>query len=233
MPQISLLSFHKDYELIEVVAGLCTGQAKYCVSHYSALYWNELVEQRPTNYYLSKEAPNRKSTHTKEYDFDLIKQTFMKSPRHTIYCLDHEKNKIFLLEKVNLGQIGVIEKTVKVHDRKATFKLTNIERTLIDAVMAPQYSGGILTVIHAFESAKINLRDLVEVYNKYNPFYPYWQSIGLILEQTKGEKLAADWATNFGKIENKFFLDHQYKSNWNYSEKWKIYYPTGIFSSDN
>ncbi len=229
-PKVSLMSFFKEVDLLEVVSGLTITEANFYVSNYSALYWNELVEQRPENYYLSKESKSRTSIHSAEYNDDLVKMTFMKSQRHTEYGFKYRKSEIFLIEKQSLNHIGVEEKTVSISNREVKFRLTNIERSLLDSIMSPNYSGGILTVIKAFERAEINLNFLLEIYKTYQPFYPYWQSIGFILENTKNNHISESWSQAVNLPMRDFYIDRNYRKDWQYSKKWKLYYPKGVFN---
>lgn len=229
-PIVTIRAYKSTFDKLELIQAICNPLSRFYISHYSALYWNELAQQQPKDYYLTREVPNRSPIHTKDYDERRIKQVFMKSPRHTSQFASYRGSKIYLLEKQSLDEIGVTTKKIKIQENVIHLHLTNIERTLIDSVISPQYSGGILNVIDAFDQAKINIRDLYNIYEKYDPFYPYWQAIGFILENTKGKKIAEDWASYFevNKAVN-FYLDRQFRSDWPYSERWKIYYPTGVF----
>ncbi|TVQ79064.1 MAG: hypothetical protein EA369_05700 [Bradymonadales bacterium] len=229
-PILNIKSYKSTFDKLELIQAFCNPLSRYYVSHYSALYWNELVQQQPKDYYLTREAQARRPVHTNDYDPDRIKQAFLKSPRHTSQFASYRDSKIYLIEKQGLSEMGVTTKTIEIQKTPISLRLTNIERTLIDSVISPFYSGGILTVIAAFDKAKINIRDLYNIYEKYSLFYPYWQAIGFILENVKGRELAEDWKSFFDMNKSSaFYLDRQFRSDWLYSEPWKLYYPRGVF----
>jgi len=230
IPALTIRSYKPTFDKLELIQAFCNPLSRFYLSHYSALYWNELVQQQPKDFYLTRETPNRKPKHTKDYDHNRIKQVFLKSPRHTSEYASYRNSKIYLIEKQNMEEIGVTTKNIKIQKNTISLRMTNIERTLVDSIVSPHYSGGILTVINAFDKAKINIRDLYSVYEKYAPFYPYWQAIGFVLENVKGKGLAEDWESYFDVNKSAdFYLDKQVRSDWPYSERWKIYYPSGVF----
>lgn len=229
-PLLTVRSYKTTFDTLELVQAFCNSLSRCYVSHYTALYWNELVGQKPKDYYLTREISSRNPQHTKDYDQDRIRQAFLKTPRHTSQYAAYRGTKLYLVEKQDLGEIGVTTKDIQLKTHSIQLRLTNIERTLIDAVISPHYSGGILTVINAYAKAKINTRDLYDIYQRYNPYYPYWQSIGLILENVKGAQFASDWKSYFDtRTFVDFYIDRQVRSDWNYSEQWKVYYPMGAF----
>jgi len=229
-PHISLMTFSNEIEPLDVVFGLCSEGTKYYLSDYSALYWNELVDQRPGPYYVSAEAKGHRAIHTVEYNEDIVKQAFMKSPRHTSYSFKIKGCEVYIVEKQNLNRMGLISKRSHSSGLAVEFEMTGIERSLVDAVFSPHYCGGIVNVVSCFRKAIINMRDLYDIYEIYNPFYPYWQTIGLILEKTKGLEVSRDWTTFFkDKAMKPFYLDRNFRSDWKFSETWKIFYPPGLF----
>ncbi len=221
----TLYSFHKEYEFLDVLEPFCR---THVISHYSALYFNELIEQRPEHYYLTKEIKGRKAIHTDSLNSKTLKQVFMKSPRTTAHFAKFRRKTISFLEKIDLGLWGVGSKRFRFGDREVVLEITNIERTLIDSLVAPQYAGGINTVIFALDRALINLRDLYKYYELNNFLYPYWQSLGLLLEKVKGMEIAKEWESLFNKRKIDFYFTRGYRSDWEFSEKWKVHYPKGI-----
>ncbi len=228
-PELDFRSLNKEPSILELLEGVCNSGAKYYLSHQSALYFNELIEQRPLNYYISRESKDRKKGEKDTYNPRLIKQSFMKSHRVTSKYFSYEGYKSYILEKQDLKNTGVIEKRVKDQDKYISIRMTDVERTLLDAVIAPQYSGGILTTINCFEKAEINLKYLFQLYSIYSPFYPYWQALGLILEKLKGSEVGYIWDSFFSDQKKEFYLDRKFRSSWLYSDKWQIHYPKGVF----
>lgn len=227
-----LHTLNDEFDDIDVALAL---QDKGYFSHYSALFIHGLSNQVPKVFYLSEEIKNRKSTHTSEYNEFFIEQQFMKPPRSTTNYCQYKTTTFYLLEKNDNNEIGV--ETIALPsianflslDRK--IRITSLERTLIDIVEAPQYSGGILSVVDTFRAVKgkIDLLKLKEYYNKMNFFYPYWQTIGFLIEKTWGEVEANKWMSYFGKPIHEFYLDRKFRLDWDKSEKWQVRFPKDLF----
>ena len=222
-----LLTF--DSSKIQIIDILAAFQPLYYLSHFSALYLHELTSHRPAEYFLSKEITRRTPIHSKEKIPEKIRQAFLKAPRKTSKYLTYQKTKIILLEKQDLGKIGVKKKSLKVEEkRQVNIFFTSLERTLIDSIISPHYSGGIKTVINAFSKARIDIDKLYKIYKVYSPYYPYWQSIGFLLYKLKKPDVSKKWLQYFSSPKMKFYLDKSFNENWDYDSKWKIYYPKGL-----
>ncbi len=226
-PEYKLLTFNsKKAQIIDILAAF---QPQYYLSHFSALYLHELTNHRPEEYFLSKEIIGRNPPHSKVKIYEKIQQAFLKSPRKTSKYLTYQKTKITLLEKQDLNKIGIKNKSLKVDKkRKINICFTSLERTLIDSIISPHYSGGIKTVINAFFRARVNIGQLYKIYKAYSPFYPYWQSIGFLLHRLKPSSVSKKWSQHFSSPKMKFYLDKNFNENWSYDSKWKIYYPRGL-----
>ena len=210
----------KKVQIIDILAAF---QPQYYLSHFSALYLHELTNHRPEEYFLSKEILGRNPSHSKLKIHDRIQQTFLKSHRKTSKYLTYQKTRITLLEKQDLDKIGINNKLLKV-DKKRQINIcfTSLERTLIDSIISPHYSGGIKTVINAFFKSRINIAQLYKIYKAYSPFYPYWQSIGFLLHRLKSSSVSKKWSQYFSSPKMKFYLDKNFNENWAYDSKWKI-----------
>ena len=225
--EYKLLTF--DSNKIQIINILAAFQPQYYLSHFSALYLHELTNHRPEEYFLSKEIIGRNPPHSKVKIYERIQQAFLKSPRKTSKYLTYNKTKITLLEKQDLNKIGIKNKSLKV-DKKRQINIcfTSLERTLIDSIISPHYSGGIKTVINAFFKARMNIDKLYEIYKAYSPFYPYWQSIGFLLHRLKASSVSKKWLQHFSSPKMKFYLNKNFNKTWSYDSKWKVYYPKGL-----
>lgn len=224
---------HKANEL-EIIAALLRNRKKSYLSHYSALYFNNLIQQKPKDFYISQAIRHRYPRKTEPINDLLIVQSFMKSPRKTNNYFSYNRNSFHLLEKEEQTFIGINAKSLHFEAQNIDLRVTDLERTFIDCIMAPQYSGGLLTVVNVFRDLDLNIKTLKSYYEKINPIYPYWQSIGLILEKNFPPNLSQEWEHFFLDTEKKiFFLDHNYKSHWKLSSRWNIHYPNGVFENDN
>src|SRR5690606_7606937 len=82
----------------------------------------------------------------------------------------------------NTERLGVIK--VTMHDGADIF-VTDIERTLIDIVVRPIYSGGIGEVARAYReaAARVSGNRLATYLKSLNYTYPYHQAIGYYMEK--------------------------------------------------
>ena len=127
----------------EVAMALVTPAA---ISHWSALNYHGLTEQVPRTIFVLTPAKNiprvRKKNINNSSDYIINGIT---------YQFVQIKPEYFF---------GI--KDVWINDSKV--KITDIERTMLDGLMAPQYCGGFMEVLHILEEnlTKINIEKLIE-----------------------------------------------------------------------
>lgn len=215
----------ENIKLIDLLSAW--SRESFYLSHFSALYFNELTEQRPSTHYLSHDVLNHPKSNGDPVDLVIMKQSFMKSPRVTSRFANYKKDKIYFIEKIK-NTVGI--ENIKFHQDDAIYDLrvTNLERTLIDCAIAPHYSGGLPTVLKSYTSAKVGLKKLKESYDSLNLIYPYWQRIGFFLKAAGHFELALKWKNQFGTPNMEFYLDHEYRSTWKLDEEFLINYPSGL-----
>ncbi|MDE0150993.1 MAG: hypothetical protein OXK80_00650 [Bdellovibrionales bacterium] len=229
--EYKLLTFNLNK--IQVIDILTAFHPRYYLSHFSALYLHELINHRPEEYFLSTEIVGKTPTHSKENISERIHQAFLKSPRKTSKYFMYQKTKITLLKKQDLKRIGVNNKLMKIDETKQIkIFFTSLERTLLDSIISPHYSGGIKTVINSFSKARINIDKLYKIYKAYSPCYPYWQSIGFLLSKLKEPSFSKRWLKYFSSPKIKFYLDKNFNEDWLYDLKWKIHYPKGVINDN-
>lgn len=232
---LSLWTLKRDeVDPFTVCSAICRTR-DYYFSHHTAMYLHDLFNQRPNHFYLTKEisSKSRPEGHASKIDLHAIVSAFLKPPRQTTNFHTYKTHKIFLLEKSGYEKIGVTQALQFIGKGQERFLFTDLERTFIDAIMAPQYAGGILTVINAFRKKDLNIKKLRKYYSVFNPFYPYWQSIGFVLSIYDTQK-AAGWAHFFKDVEKvPFFLDKNAKRTWPISEEWNLYYPRGLIDGND
>jgi hypothetical protein len=209
------------------------GRQKNCyLSHFSALYFNGLIEQRPVDFYITKEIKNKLAySSTGKLNEFSVRQAFLKPARHTNNYFSFKTHTYYLLEKIDLGLIGVVKKTIPYGGQSLEVKITSPERTFLDSIISPHYSGGMANILKAYSNTDLNLSALFEFYNVLKPTYPYWQSIGFVLEKLGNSKGAKLWDAKFKNRKTiPFYLEHEAKNYWKLSEKWNLYYPGGLFN---
>ncbi|WP_149277643.1 type IV toxin-antitoxin system AbiEi family antitoxin domain-containing protein [Pareuzebyella sediminis] len=208
--------------------GLRIKQRSY-FSHHTALDLLNLTSQVPKVYYLSQDLHMVNSIRQSikaDLTQDKINKAFSKEQRQTsnIYRIQNRNIKFIILERKALNhEIGV------VRDSSLTnWPCTDVERTLIDIAIRPQYSGGIFSVIEAYNRAykKIDLEKLNSYLVDFNYKYPYHQLIGFYLNRTGYAKnQLGDFSS---KISNyRFYMTYNMVSM-QFDDYWKVFYPKGI-----
>lgn len=107
-----------------------------------------------------------------------------------------------------------------------TVRVTNIERTLIDIVVRPSYSGGISGVLDAFRKSKhlASVQTISQMLNELEYVYPYHQAIGFYLDACGYD--GATVLRKFG-LNYKFYLGHQIRDPV-LNEKWRVVFPKSL-----
>jgi hypothetical protein len=174
--------------------------------------------------------PSRKNIHSEKLNPDILRQVFMKGPRLSNQFGALAKDKFVFLEKSNLGQLGVVFRRIRFENGEKVLRITDTERTIIDCVVAPHYSGGLPMVTDSIRRAKIEIPRLLNYYQAQDFLYPYWQTIGFLLEITQGENIARQWRSAFSDPVVDFYVDRNFRTDWKYSPTWKVYFPGGMLS---
>ncbi|HBA84422.1 MAG TPA: hypothetical protein DCZ95_10045 [Verrucomicrobia bacterium] len=201
----------------------------------TSIYFHALTNQIPTSIYVGHEspAPKRRSQADLSLTGNKLRSAFIKPHRYTRCVFECNGCEIVVVERAKNSRYGVIP----VRDRHGLCpegsQITSIERALIDAIVGPQYNGGIISVYEYFKNArqKLNIQKLLDIYGQMSFIYPYAQSIGFFLERLGLREQATAVYKAFPPKQT-FFVDHNAKSTWKYDEKWKLYYPDGLVDED-
>lgn len=222
--------------------------AKYCVvspyeialsllsnsflSHYSALYVNDLTINEPKDIYINREQTAKlKNDSNSKLTQGKIDYAFSKPMRRTnsVYLFRYKgiMYNVFVLNSKNTKNTGIIKK--KPVGFSKSIKVTNLERTLIDTVVRPQYSGGFLEIQDAYKTAcfEINANRIATYIKKFDYIYPYEKSILFYLKHTENTTLFTDLKNLWrDKIEDSlnFYLDYQ-MINISLDNELNIYHP--------
>lgn len=201
---------------------LSAGRNSY-LTHHTAMYFHGLTEKEPSIVYVNSEQ-GAKTTGEPELTQDAIDQAFQRPPRKTRNFTRYARRTIYLLNGKFTGALGVIG----IPLNKSSGRVTDLERTLVDITVRPQYSGGMSGVWAAYRKAgdKVSIPRIADLLMKLDFVYPYHQAIGLCLEKTG--RFSPKDLTTLRQIpkEFDFYLTHQIKSP-AYSKEWRIYYPRG------
>jgi hypothetical protein len=194
--------------------------SKAYLSHYTAAFLLGLTTQVPKIIYLTSEQSAKDRPSEINLFQNDIDSAFKKPQRKSGAIGIFEDYSILLHNGMHTNKLGVFSNHGLIH--------TNIERTLIDITVRPEYGGGVSRVLEIFENSieKLSINKLKAILDKLNFIYPYHQAIGFYLEKAglDEKKLAVFLAY---EKPNNFYLTYEMKQM-EFNEKWKIFYPTGI-----
>lgn len=189
-------------------------------SHYTAAFLLGLTNQVPKIIYLtSEQSQKNRKTNIKLNQKD-IDSAFKKPQRKSGVVAIYEDYSIVFHNGMFTNKSGVFTKD--------ELSFTNIERTLIDITVRPEYAGGVSRVLEIYENSigKISINKLKATLDKLNFIYPYHQSIGFYLEKAGLDEKRLSNFLSYEKVNN-FYLTYE-MDQMDYNEKWKIFYPKGF-----
>lgn len=196
-------------------------------SHYTAMRWLGLTEQVPNTLYLSHERPGP-SANRSELNQEAIDGAFRSPPRISQNIAQFGDWRVALISSAQAGDEGVVQDVQSGYGAPTTVRFTNMERTLIDAVVRPSYSGGVGEVAKAFEMAqdRFSANALAFMLRRLDYNYPYHQAIGFYMERAgyRGRQLE-----RFKKLPMPldFYLTHGMDQT-RYVRDWKIHVPANF-----
>ena len=204
-------------------------QGYFC--NLTSIFYHSLTNQVPKAIYICTSA---KRINVNTVNNNELRRAFIKPHRHTKHVYTLNDYKVIVVERrARISGSGVVESHPPSTLLPNTSRVTCIERSLIDAVVSPQYNGGIVSVYTYFRNARgmLNMARLIKIYRQLDFVYPYSQSIGFLLDRADMSKHASVIYKNFPP-ERSFYVDHDAKTTWVYDEKWKLYYPAGLVNED-
>jgi len=106
---------------------------------------------------------------------------------------------------------------------------TKLERTLIDIAVRPNYSGGVVHVLDAFERAAphVSVNTLLATLKKLNYVYPYHQVIGFYMERAGYPEKQWQKLKKLG-LKFDFYLTYQLPADRKYDSTWCLFYPASL-----
>lgn len=194
------------------------------LSNYTAMQEHGLTLQIPKTIYISVdkyEVINRPAEVVLKQD--AVDDAFAKPQRTTSEVFQSKKDNFrysFIQKKYSSIDVGVVSKN--------RYRITDIERTLIDLAVRPTYSGGVFEVLGAFENAKdkVDVSKLYDYLNKLDYIYPYHQLIGFYMYKAGySKKRLQPFSDRISPID--FYLTYNLSSK-KLDTKWRIYYPMGF-----
>lgn len=192
-------------------------------THRTALYIHKLINDPPDKIYVNfEQRRSSASNYSSSMSQARIDFAFSRAQRITTNIANFKGYKVYLLNGQNTNMYGVIE----TYFNQNKVLVTNLERTLIDIVVRPSYTNGILEILNCYKLAKerISIENLIKTLKKLAFVYPYHQAIGFLLEKSGVyNQNEIDELKNLG-LKYDFYLEREMPEK-KYSKEWKLYYP--------
>jgi predicted transcriptional regulator of viral defense system len=194
------------------------------LSHGTAVFLQALTQQLPRTVYINKEqSPKpRPSGGLTQHGID---RAFSSTPRSSNYMFIYENTRFVMLSGKNTGNLEV---TDVVDSHGVPIRVTKLERTLIDIVVRPNYSGGVFEVLEAYRGARerVSIPTMLATLKKLDYVYPYHQAIGFYMQRAD---YPASMLARVEQLPRPFNFYLTYKTvNPKYDAKWRVYYPAGL-----
>ena len=192
---------------------------KSYLSHYTATFLNGLTYQIPKIIYITFEQ-SKKNNVDRDLEQNAIDQAFAKPQRRTMANGIYKGYTFLIHNGMFTNRSGVYTKDDLI--------FTNLERTLIDITVRPNYAGGVNAVLDAYRKAlpKISINKLLAILQNMNFIYPYHQAIGFYLDRSGIENHKLD-ALRKLPMRYRFYLTYEMNET-SFSNEWKIFYPKGM-----
>jgi predicted transcriptional regulator of viral defense system len=201
-----------------------TLKPKAYLSHYSAVLLNSLTTQVPKTIYITNEQSKKLDPDRDSLTQANIDKAFSHPQRMSGLKGKLGDHSVILLNGMYTNRAGVSTPTNIRH----AFPVTNLERTLIDITVRPNYAGGVFAVLEAYRGSleSLSVNKLIATLRQINFIYPYHQSIGFYLERAgyRGKQLDL---LRKEPMPFDFYLTYQIEEK-EYSKDWKLYYPKGM-----
>jgi hypothetical protein len=216
-----------DIDVYELATALLP-DGHFC--NLTAIYHHSLTNQIPNAVYWRHEdiAPQKRRGTDKISDAR-IRSAFIKPHRHTSFVMQHNSHSIFITAGTR-GFDPSVEKIRQKHSPcPAESRVTCLERTLIDAVVAPHYNGGLTSLCDYFRAAqqRLDIARMLDIYRRLDFVYPYAQSLGFFMEHCGMQNHANELRSAYPPRQ-RFYVDHGAKTTWEYNERWMVFYPKGL-----
>ena len=172
---------NSDYTKVLEIATLIL--PKSYISYFSAMFFYNLTEQLPKKLFLSIERKSHaipQELQQENIDKALCKKGRL--PKVVMQILGYD---IYLINAKEANRAGI--KTVRMFNKN--YRITTLDRTLIDIVVRAEISGGMQEVIGAYQQAieeykkDISINKIIFLLKKLEYIYPYHQVIAYLLHR--------------------------------------------------
>mgnify|MGYP003290247147 CR=1 FL=1 len=194
------------------------------LSHQTALILHGLIDGPAARVYVNREqSPKPKGSGLSQ---ESLTKAFANKQRESKLTYAYRKAQIVMLNGKFTDRLGV--EKIRLAKREL-LDVTDLERTLIDVTVRPNYAGGAKAVLSAYRQARgrISVDKLLTFLKRFDYVYPYHQAIGFYLE--KASYPESDWAP-FMKlgVSFEFYLTHGLPPDREFDSTWSLYYPKNL-----
>lgn len=197
----------------------------YC-SHSSALVLHGLTDQLPQTLFLTTPQRRTYPVDKRELTQKALDKVFSKKQRESQSAYRALGYRYVLLEGA-FTQPGDVDE-VTLESSRMPVAVSSLERTLIDIVVRPSYSGGVVQVLEAYKAAhgRINIERMNHLLHRLSYTYPYQQSIGFLLSKAGyADKEIKPFVESVTPLN--FYLAYGLLEKV-FIPKWKLYVPRGF-----
>jgi predicted transcriptional regulator of viral defense system len=207
------------YELLMSIDEKCY------LSHYTAVQVHGFTDQLPKTVYVNREQPPKPHP-SGGLAQERIDTAFKARTRVSKNFVDYGGRRVYLLSGKQTGNLGVTEIEEPAGTR---FRVTDVERTLVDIAVRPEYAGGVFEVLNAYRQAhgRVSVNKLAATLRKMDYVYPYHQVIGFYLDRAGVYKESVVALLRRFEFKYDFYLMHQMKDT-EYSQEWRLFFPKGL-----
>jgi len=201
---------------------LSLGKAGY-FSHATAAFLRSLTDQLPKTVYVNfEQSPKPRGG---ELTQESINRAFANKQRQTNYIFRYQDLHIAILSGKQTGRLGVVPMRGPTGE---ILEVTNLERTLIDVAVRPDYAGGVYQVLRAFRSAReeVSVNALVATLKGLDYLYPYHQTIGFYMQAAGYAQSRLERLKRLPR-QYDFYLAHGIREK-GYDADWRLFYPKGF-----
>ena len=189
--------------------------------HATAATLHGLIKHSSATIYLNAEQTAKPSS-SGQLMQQSIDRAFSNQQRRSNLTYKSGRLSVTMLAGKNTNGLGVEEMAGPVGEH---LRVTNLERTLIDMVVRPAYSGGLPHVFKAFRAAKtrVSVSRLLATLSELDYVYPYHQAIGYLMEKTGHPETSYAKLRALG-LDYDFYLVHGMEEP-DYSKEWRLFHP--------
>lgn len=193
------------------------------LSHGTAVFLHALTDQIPRTIYVNREQSAKASSG--QLTQEALDRAFSGRQRRSNLIYEHQGWQIVVVSGKYTGRLEVGERP---GPSGLGLPVTNLERTLIDITVRPDYAGGVYKVLEAFRSARerMSVNVLSATLKKLGYLYPYNQAIGFYMERAGYE--SRRWIRlRQSDVKFDFYLAHGIRDK-EYDKNWRLFFPKGL-----